>query len=106
MTNDDYRFSSGKPISKLSQSFNKKETIREYNPKEPYYTIVCRYSMYYIYLHNGNTINLTKDVAQKLQGFPDNYFNKCKSQDCVYKMIGNAVPCQVGYIVCMILQQV
>jgi len=96
----------GKPISKLSQSFNKKETIRDYNPKEPYYTIVCRYYMYFIYLENGDVINLTKEIAQKLQGFPTKYFSQKKnsiSQDCIYKMIGNAVPCQVGYVICTIL---
>lgn len=95
----------GKPIEAISQSFNGKETIRKYNPKEPYYTIVSCQHMYNIYLKDENCIKLPLNVSQTLQGFPNKYFDKHSIAD-LKVMIGNAVPCQVGYVICMVLQQI
>jgi site-specific DNA-cytosine methylase len=93
------------PIKATSYTFNDKETIKDYNPKEPYYTIVSRQSMYNIYLKNETCIKLPLNISQILQGFPKKYFDKATIKDKSI-MIGNAVPCQVGYVICRILQQI
>ena len=99
----------GKPVSKLSQSFNKKETIRDYNPKEPYYTVICQQHRYLIYLKNNTVIILSPEISKTLQGFSKNYFKNTtttttKQEICT--MIGNVVPCQVGFVICTILQKI
>jgi site-specific DNA-cytosine methylase len=92
----------GKPIDKLSYLFNYKETSRKYNSKEPYFTIIGRQNTYKIYLKNDECIQLPLETSITLQGFPKNYFDNANISD-IRIMNGNAVPCQVGYIVCMIL---
>jgi site-specific DNA-cytosine methylase len=95
-----------KSISKLSQSFNKKETIRDYNPKEPYYTVICQQHRYIIYLKNNTRLILSPEISKTLQGFPQNYFKTNTSKQEISTMIGNAVPCQVGFVICTILQKI
>ena len=94
-----------KPVAKMSQSFNTTETIREYNPKEPYYTVICQQYRYRIYFKNKECVILPVDVARELQGFPKTYFKNYHNIKNIRKMVGNAVPCQIGYLVCTILQQ-
>jgi site-specific DNA-cytosine methylase len=93
----------GMPIKATSYRFNTKETIKDYNPKEPYYTIISSIQLYKIYTEN-ECRKLSLDIAQNLQGFPKKYFDNATIKDKSI-MIGNAVPCQVGYVICMILQQ-
>lgn len=97
----------GKPIQKTSLQFQNNETIRKYNPNEPFYTILTGIDKYNIFLTNTKSIKLSLEVAQTLQGFPVTYFDTCDTtKRNRLKMIGNAVPCQVGYIICIILQQI
>jgi site-specific DNA-cytosine methylase len=97
----------GKPILKTSLQFQNNETIRKYNPNEPFYTILTGIDKYNIFLTNEKSIKLPLEVAQTLQGFPAKYFDTCDiTKKNRLKMIGNAVPCQIGYIICIILQQI
>jgi site-specific DNA-cytosine methylase len=91
----------GKSIKATSYRFNTKETIKNYNPKEPYYTVISSIQLYKIYTKT-ECIKLSLDIAQTLQGFPAKYFDNAIVKDKSI-MIGNAVPCQVGYVVCMLL---
>ena len=47
---------------------------------------------------------ITIPIASKLQGFPENYFNTVKGYQNTCKMIGNAVPTQVGYVIATLLR--
>lgn len=97
----------GKSISKTSLQFQNNETIRKYNPNEPFYTILTGIDKYNIFLTNENSIKLPLEIAQTLQGFPAKYFDTCDTtKKNRLKMIGNAVPCQIGYIICIVLQQI
>ncbi len=93
----------GKSVKAISQSFKDKETIRNYDPKEPYYTVVSGVNRYIIYFKHDKSMKLSVDVAKKLQGFPNKYFDMLSNNTDMGKMIANAVPCQVGYVVCMLL---
>ncbi len=72
-----------------------------YDKTQPFYTILGSLHTYNIYCNNGDVCPITIPIASKLQGFPENYFNTMKGYQNTCKMIGNAVPIQVGYVIAL-----
>lgn len=93
-----------KPLSNISCIFNSIEYKKKYNSSEPFYTVISSFEKYKYYNMKNNMYILDIKVAMKLQGFSENYFNTCSKTD-TQQMIANAVPAQVGYVICTILQK-
>ncbi len=95
----------GKKIKYISNSYNllTKNPKKIYDRSQPFYTLVTTLHTYKVHCADGDIFSITIPIACKLQGFPENYFNSVKSCQDIRKMIGNAVPTQVGYVIAMLL---
>jgi site-specific DNA-cytosine methylase len=94
----------GKPIEHISYMYNNIEYKKLYDTKSPFYTTISSFQHYKIYCKN-NIYELDINIASKLQGFPNYYFNTTKfvPKQKLKQMIANAVPTQVGFIIVYIL---
>jgi len=55
--------------------------------------------------HTNPYVRITVDEASRIQTFPDDYKFSGK-QNSIYSQIGNAVPCELAYVVGAALQEV
>lgn len=93
----------GQPIEYISRQFGNIEYKKLYDKNFPYYTIISSFDHYKIYCKN-NVYELDTNIAAKLQGFSNDYFNtSAVAKQKLKQMIANAVPTQVGFIIIYIL---